>query len=75
MISLSFPFSWELGKFWNNSRDIPELFPPLPPSKEDWRLPLPAADLEAAGRRLGLVTELAVLCSLFFLKKGPIRHL
>ena len=72
--------SWELGKFWNSIRDIPELFPPLPPSREDLRLPLPAADLEAAERRLGLVTELGVLwtefCSLFFiLKKGPIRRL
>ena len=61
MISLSFRSSWELGKFWNNIQDIPESFPPLPPSREDWRLPLSAADLEAAGRRLGLVTELDVL--------------
>ena len=57
MISLSFPFFLGTRKI----PDIPELFPPLPPSKEDWRLLLPAADLEAAGRRLGLATELVVL--------------
>ena len=61
MISLSLCSSWEQGKFGSNNPDIPELFPPLPPSKEDWRLLLPAADLEAAGRRLGLATELVVL--------------
>ena len=61
MISLSFLFFLGTRKIRSNNPDIPELFPTLPPSKEDWRLPLPAADLEAAGRRLDLATELVVL--------------
>ena len=67
------------GRFWSNIRDIPELSPPLPPLRGDWVLLLPAADLEAAGRRLGLVTELDALemefCNPFLPKKGPIRRL
>ena len=72
MISLSFPSFLGTRKILENIRDIPELSPPLPPLRGDWRLLLPAADLEAAGRRLGLVTELDVLetefCTHFLLK-------